>query len=162
MRYQVHLIYKEWYKLKYKSSHESDRQFKINYVLEAEKTNVPNVLLIVEKRFNRNETIFVESNENVKIESKDAYDIFEKNIEQIQKELKIDDRNRIGMKLDYLENLNKENYSKLNYIKESEMSDKKLCWIIESDIITENGDIEGKLYVYIDSIMGEVIGASKE
>ena len=162
LRYRVHLIYKDGYKLNYKSSHESDRLFKINYVLESEKTDLSNILLIVEKRFDINEIILVESEKNVIIQSNDAYDIFEKNIEQIQKDLKIDDSNRMGMKIDYLGNLNTVDYLNLDYKNIPEITEEKLCWIIKSNIVTEDGNTNENVYVYIDSTNGEIIGACKK
>lgn len=156
-RYEVFLVYKEGYKLNYKKQYESKNALEINYIVEEEKIDGENVLLVISKRYGRKLASFIETSEEIQIDSETAFNILEDNIEKLEKEYNLEDYS-LGMRYDYLEILDNETLSKMNYIQTPIEEKELVCWVIGIYIRDENN----KLYVYIDSVTGNLIGSIME
>lgn len=159
--YYVAIAYKLGEKLNYLEHYESKEAWKYNFVVNGEKTNnKESLLLAVIPRENRNlQAIFVENNEKLKVSAEEAINNSSEKLEEIENEFGIEFESYIGYLEDHLDLLTKDEFAKLEYIQTPIKGEEKICWNLHYRVYKH--ETINYIEIYIDAATGDLIGAKK-
>lgn len=156
--YYVAIAYKIGEKLNYLEQYESKETWKFNFVVNGEKSNKESLLLAIIPNESRNRsTIFVESDEKLKINAETAMNTANNSLTEIEEYFDLEFETYVGYTDDHLDLLTKEEFSKMEYIKTPISGKERICWNLHYK--ANNHETINSMDVYVDAITGEIIGA---
>lgn len=158
VNYAVSIVYKDGYKLSFDEAiNDEEQPYYYNYVVNAEPSDEPSVLLIVrpytEVKYGNLESLnAVEKISEIKVTAEEARKTADENLEDLKDTLGELSTN-YELRADELVNIDFDNI-KLNALMSSSPSGRITCWQLE--YFAGNGKV---IYVFINANTGELIGA---
>lgn len=156
--YYAVIAYKVGEKLNYLEQYESKEAWKFNFVVNGEKSNKESLLLaVVPNESGNRSTVFVESDEKLKIDAETAMNTANATLTEIEEYFDLEFETYIGYTDDHLDLLTKEEFVNMEYIKTPVVGTEPICWNLHYR--ANDHETINYMNVFVDATTGNIIGA---
>lgn len=156
--YYAVIAYKVGEKLNYLEQYESKEAWQFNFVVNGEKSNKESLLLaVIPNESGNRSTVFVESDEKLKINAETAMNTANNSLTEIEEYFDLEFETYVGYTGDHLDLLTKEEFSEMEYIKTPISGKERICWNLHYR--ANNHETINYMNVFVDATTGEIIGA---